>query len=60
MDVLGAFSPVQVSLALGAALAALVVLRLLQNRLHGSYPPVFEGVPFIGGLLKFAAVSEWC
>ena len=54
---LGSFGAAQLSVAVGAALAALVVFRLLQNRLHGKYPPVFEGVPFIGGLLKFAGVS---
>ncbi len=36
--------------------ASAVVLRLLFNSLHGKTPPVFEGVPYIGGLLKFAAV----
>lgn len=45
----------------GAALATvlfLVVLRLLSNTFHGSAPPVEEGMPFIGGLIKFSKVRR--
>lgn len=33
--------------------AVLVVLRLAINYLPGNTPPIFEGIPFIGGILKF-------
>ncbi|GFR40145.1 hypothetical protein Agub_g701 [Astrephomene gubernaculifera] len=32
----------------------LVVGRLLFNGIPGKRPPVFEGIPYVGGLLKFA------
>lgn len=38
-------------------LLLLVALRLLQNLLPGKAPPVFEGLPFIGGILKFSKVE---
>jgi sterol 14-demethylase len=45
---------------LGGAVVALlvgaIVLRLLSNTFHGRAPPVAEGVPFIGGLIKFSKV----
>jgi hypothetical protein len=45
-------------LALLAALTLAVVGRLASHTvLRGPAPPVFEGVPFIGGMLKFAIVS---
>lgn len=50
-----------VSALLTVALA--VIGRLLQTKvLNGNKPPVFEDIPFIGGLLKFAKVcsSEAC
>ena len=31
-------------------------IRLIANRLPGQSPPVFEGLPFIGGVLKFVQV----
>jgi hypothetical protein len=34
----------------------LLVLRLAVNYLPGKTPPVFEGIPFIGGILKFSKV----
>lgn len=43
-------------LVLGGILL-LIALRLLQNFLPGRTPPVFEGVPFIGGILKFSKVG---
>jgi hypothetical protein len=36
--------------------AVLVVLRLAINYLPGNTPPIFEGIPFIGGILKFLKV----
>jgi len=34
----------------------LIVLRLAVNYLPGKTPPIFEGIPFIGGILKFSKV----
>ena len=39
-----------------AFLVACSVLRLVTNCLPSQRPPVFEGIPFIGGLLKFVQV----
>lgn len=36
--------------------ASLVVARLVMNSLPGKTPPIFEGIPFIGGLIKFTKV----
>lgn len=52
----------QVAVAVGSTLVLAVCLRLLKHTvLRGSAPPVEEGIPFIGGLLKFAKVrgSRW-
>ena len=43
-------------LVLGGTLL-LIALRLIQNYLPGRKPPVFEGVPYIGGILKFSKVN---
>ncbi|CAD7702260.1 unnamed protein product [Ostreobium quekettii] len=37
------------------ALLSLAVARLAFNALPSKRPPIFEGIPFIGGLLKFLA-----
>eukprot|EP00877_Chromochloris_zofingiensis_P002450 jgi/Chrzof1/12205/Cz06g25080.t1 len=57
MDVLAVINNAT-HLELPVALACLAVVslllgRVLQNQFSGSRPPVFEGIPFIGGLLKF-------
>lgn len=50
--------PATLLVALAALLAAAVVARLAsQTVLRGTKPPVYEGVPFVGGLLAFARVS---
>lgn len=52
----------QVAVAVGSTLVLAVCLRLLKHTvLRGSAPPVEEGIPFIGGLLKFSKVrgSRW-
>lgn len=38
------------------ALAAAVFVRATANLRRGNSPPVEEGVPFVGGLLKFSKV----
>jgi hypothetical protein len=46
-----------VAALLGAALAALILLRWLkQTVLKGPLPPTLEGVPLVGGVVKFARV----
>lgn len=53
-------SPLSAVITLAAAVAALAVIRILANTFHGSKPPIFEGIPFVGGLMKFAGVSAYC
>jgi hypothetical protein len=50
-------SPVALVIATTAAFVALAVIRILANTFHGNKPPIFEGIPFVGGLMKFAGVS---
>lgn len=47
-------SPVALLATAAAAVVALVMIRIMANTFHGSKPPIFEGIPFIGGLMKFA------
>lgn len=57
----GAFSPVQLAALLSViTVISMFVLRVVSNQLPGSKPPVFEGVPFVGGLMKFAGVRCMC
>ena len=42
-----------------ALLVACSILRLVSNCLPSQRPPVFEGVPFIGGVLKFVQVMQF-
>lgn len=37
-----------------------VVVRVLSNIFHGNRPPVDEGIPFVGGLMKFSKVGWVC
>lgn len=53
-------SPLALVITAAAAVVALAVIRVLANTFHGSKPPIFEGIPFVGGLMKFAGVSAWC
>ena len=49
-------------LVLSAALLVIsAAIRLITNRLPSQSPPVFEGIPFIGGVFKFvqARVALW-
>ena len=46
-----------VGVALLACVCLAVAGRVVTNTvLNGSAPPVFEGLPYIGGILKFARV----
>lgn len=44
------------ALASVATLVTLVVLRLAQNMMPSGKPPILEGIPYVGGLLKFSKV----
>lgn len=46
----------QVVVAGALLLAGLTLLRILGNSLPGKAPPVDEGIPFVGGLIKFSKV----
>ena len=48
--------PLLYATATAIALLALVVLRFISNSLPAKSPPVFEGTPFIGGIMKFVKV----
>lgn len=50
-------NPLALAITTVAAVVALTVIRFLSNTFHGSKPPIFEGIPFVGGLMKFAGVS---
>lgn len=41
-----------------AFLVVCSILRLVSNYLPSQRPPVFEGIPFIGGVLKFVQVMQ--
>lgn len=42
----------------GLLLASALVLRVISNSFTFKAPPIFEGFPFVGGLIKFARVSR--
>ncbi|EFN54386.1 hypothetical protein CHLNCDRAFT_56217 [Chlorella variabilis] len=48
--------PLSLQLASGAAVIflSLLILRVLSNAFPGAAPPVDEGLPFVGGLIKFS------
>ena len=50
--------PLSLQLASGAAVIflSLLILRVLSNAFPGAAPPVDEGLPFVGGLIKFSKV----
>lgn len=49
--------PTLVALVAVTTVVVAVAVRVLSNTFHGNKPPVDEGIPFIGGLLKFSKVS---
>lgn len=51
--------PYLVAGATGLVLLGMLALRVLQNTVGaklGKAPPVEEGIPFVGGLIKFSKV----
>ena len=53
----GISPPMLYSLVAVALVGVLIFGRLMMQNFAGKAPPVFEGVPFIGGILKFAKVQ---
>jgi hypothetical protein len=52
-------SPVQLVLLGAVAFVVLAFVgRVVARNLPSSQPPILEGVPFVGGLLKFAGVRK--
>lgn len=47
---------INIWLVFAGGLIILTLLRACRNLLPGHTPPVFEGIPFIGGILKFSKV----
>ncbi len=52
-----ASTPQLVLAATLVAVLGLIALRIVQNSLLSGRPPVLEGVPFVGGLLRFSQAS---
>jgi small-conductance mechanosensitive channel len=52
----GALTPTGVLTAVLAVATVMLVTRVLSALFPGSKPPISEGVPYIGGLFKFAKV----
>lgn len=50
--------PVLYAGATALFLLAIGIGRLIGNSIPAKTPPVFEGLPFFGGILKFTSVSE--
>jgi len=52
--------PLPFLFVLATALVALTAtaVRIVTNTFHGNAPPVDEGLPFFGGLIKFSKVSN--
>ena len=50
--------PVVFLIAVCAVLGAILFGRQLARGMHPKAPPIFEGIPLIGGLLKFAKVKQ--
>ena len=48
--------PQLIAVATGVVVLAALVMRILSNTFHGKAPPVDEGIPFVGGLIKFSKV----
>lgn len=46
--------PQLIAVATGVVVLAALVMRVLSNTFHGKAPPVDEGIPFVGGLIKFS------
>ena len=49
--------PQLIAVATGVVLLAALVMRVLTNKFNGKAPPIDEGIPFVGGLIKFSKVS---
>jgi hypothetical protein len=45
-----------VALIAVSTVAVAIAVRVISNTFHGNRPPVDEGIPFVGGLIKFSKV----
>ena len=48
--------PQLIAVATGVVFLAALVMRLLSHTFHGNAPPIDEGIPFVGGLIRFSKV----
>lgn len=46
-----------IGVAIAVVAVAMVAARILTNTFTGKAPPVDEGIPFVGGLIKFSKVG---
>jgi len=49
--------PQLIAVAIGVVFLTALLMRILGNKFHGNTPPIDEGIPFVGGLIKFSKVS---
>ena len=49
--------PQLIAVSVVVVLLAAIVARVLSNTFNGKAPPIDEGIPFVGGLIKFSKVS---
>jgi len=47
-----------IALVTVVTIAGAIAIRVISNTFHGNHPPVDEGIPFVGGLIKFSKVSR--
>lgn len=47
-----------IALVTVVTIAGAIAIRVISNTFHGNRPPVDEGIPFVGGLIKFSKVSR--
>lgn len=51
---------VLIAIVATAVASAAIILRIIGNTFHGNRPPVDEGIPFVGGLIKFSKARVTC
>jgi hypothetical protein len=48
--------PQLIAVATGVVFLAALLMRIFANTFRGKAPPIDEGIPFVGGLIKFSKV----
>ena len=60
-DSMGLGEDLPLSIVVAMVAAAVIVgafaIRVIQNTFNGDRPPIEEGIPFVGGLIKFSKVG---